>query len=109
MKKLFLALLVAGLFVACGNKKEQPAEVTSVDSTAIEAVVDSVSPVAVAAPATKPAVSKPETKSEVVSEVPKAVKVDAKEGKVTTANKKVETDATAPATAPAKPVKTGRR
>ena len=109
MKKLFLALFVAGLFVACGNKKEQPTEVTPVDSTAVEAVVDSVPPVAVAAPETKPAVSKPEAKPEAKAEEPKAVKVDAKEGKVSVASQKVEAPAAAPATAPAKPVKTGRR
>jgi hypothetical protein len=114
MKKLFLALLVAGLFVACGNKKEQPAEVAPVDSTAIEAVVDSVPPVAVAAPETKPAVSKPAAKPEAAkteakTEAPKAVKVDAKDGKVSAASKKIEADATAPADATAKPVKTGRR
>lgn len=107
MKKLFLVLLAAGLFVACGNKKEQPAEVTPIDSTAVEAVVDSVPPVAVATPApeTKPAVSKPEAKPE----APKAVKVEAKDGKVSVASKKIEVEATAPATAPEKPVKTGRR
>ncbi len=107
MKKLFLVLLAAGLFVACGNKKEQPVEVTPIDSTAVEAVVESVPPVAVATPApeTKPAVSKPEAKPE----APKAVKVEAKDGKVTVASKKIEVEATAPATAPEKPVKTGRR
>jgi len=105
MKKLFLVLLAAGLFVACGNKKEQPAEVTPVDSTAVEAVVDSVPPVAVATPETKPAVSKPAA----TTDAPKAVKVEAKDGKVSVATKKIEVEATAPATAPEKPVKTGRR
>jgi len=111
MKKLFLVLLAAGLFVACGNKKEQPTEVTPVDSTAVEAVVDSVPPVAVATPApeTKPAVSKPAAKPEAKAEAPKAVKVEAKDGKVSVATKKIEVEATAPATAPEKPVKTGRR
>ena len=37
MKKVFLALLCAGLFFACGNKKT--AEEPAVDSTAIEEVV----------------------------------------------------------------------
>lgn len=37
MKKVFLALLCAGLFAACGNKNQQPEEV--VDTVAVEEVV----------------------------------------------------------------------
>ena len=38
MKKLFLALLCAGLFFACGNKKT--AEEPAIDSTACQEVVE---------------------------------------------------------------------
>ena len=43
MKKVFLAVLVAGLFVACGNKNTE-AEAT--DSTAVETEVVEEAPVA---------------------------------------------------------------
>ncbi len=50
MKKLFLALLCAGLFFACGNKKT--AEEPAVDSTACvtEQVCDEAEPEVVAEP-----------------------------------------------------------
>ena len=39
MKKLFLAVLCAGLFVACGNKNKQVEE-PAVDTVAVETVVE---------------------------------------------------------------------
>ena len=39
MKKLFLAVLCAGLFVACGNKNKQVEE-PAVDTVAVEQIVE---------------------------------------------------------------------
>ena len=39
MKKLFLAVLCAGLFVACGNKNKQVEE-SAVDTVAVEQIVE---------------------------------------------------------------------
>lgn len=60
MKKVFLALLVAGLFVACGNKNT---EAENTDSTAMDSVVVE-EPVVEA-----PAVEAPAVEAEPVAEV----------------------------------------
>ena len=64
MKKVFLAVLCAGLFFACGNKKQAQPE-TLVDTPVVENVIEDAAaeeeeaaaeePVAQAAPAKKPA------------------------------------------------------
>ncbi|MBO4503268.1 MAG: hypothetical protein J5730_00445 [Bacteroidales bacterium] len=78
MKKVFLAVLCAGLFVACGNKnkvEEQPlADTVAVETVVEEPVVEE--PVVAeepqqAAPAKKPAkttTTKPKTENQSVSE-----------------------------------------
>lgn len=68
MKKVFLALLVAGLFVACGNKNT---EAENTDSTAMDSVV--VEEPVVEAPAAEPVaeVAAPAEKEQTVSEVAK--------------------------------------
>lgn len=55
MKKVFLALLVAGLFVACGNKNT---EAENTDSTAMDSVV-----------VEEPVVEAPAVEAEPVAEV----------------------------------------
>jgi hypothetical protein len=40
MKKVFLALLCAGLFVACGNKNKVVEEQPAVDSVVVEEIVE---------------------------------------------------------------------
>ena len=55
MKKVFLALLVAGLFVACGNKNT---EAENTDSTAMDSVV-----------VEEPVVEAPVVEAETVAEV----------------------------------------
>lgn len=58
MKKVLFAVLCAGLFFACGNKKQQEAEAlvdttTTVCEEVVEAIEEEVAPVEEAAPVAK--------------------------------------------------------
>lgn len=83
MKKLFLVLLAAGLFAACGTKKEEVKD-EAIDSTAIEAIVDTpeVEPMAeaveTATTAPKTNVEKPKTETK-AEEVKATITEEAKE------------------------------
>ncbi len=71
MKKVFLALLVAGLFVACGNKNT---EAENTDSTAMETEVTEVTEETTEAPAAEPVAetqAQPTEKEQTVGQVAK--------------------------------------
>jgi len=71
MKKVFLALLVAGLFVACGNKNT---EAENTDSTAMETEVTEVTEETTEAPAAEPVAetqAQPAEKEQTVGQVAK--------------------------------------
>ena len=72
MKKVFLALLVAGLFVACGNKNT---EAENTDSTAMETeVIEEATEAPAAEPAAEPVAetqAQPTEKEQTVGQVAK--------------------------------------
>ena len=72
MKKVFLALLVAGLFVACGNKNTEAenTDSTAMDSTITEEVVPAAEPAAepVAEVQAQPTTEKEQTVGQVAKE-----------------------------------------
>ena len=71
MKKVFLALLVAGLFVACGNKntESENTDSTAMDSTITEEVVPAAEPAAEpVAEVQAPATDKEQTVGQVAKE-----------------------------------------
>ncbi len=101
MKKVFLVLLCAGLFVACGNKNKQAEE--AIDTTAVEEVVTETvveeQPVVAEQPAATTTTTKKEqpAKKEVVIEEEKSIGEHAKksaENVGKTVITKVEKDAT---------------
>ena len=79
MKKLFLVLLCAGLFVACGNKNKEVEQVADTIPAAQEVVEEPVVeepevaevPAEQPKPAAKPAAKKPATKPAAKTEEPK--------------------------------------
>ncbi len=94
MKKVFLVLLCAGMFAACGNKANQ--EAPAADSTAVEEVAAPVEEPAVAeAPAQEQAA--PAKKTTTTTSSKQTVKENATEAAENVANAaidKAETEAT---------------